>query len=148
MIKTEFEYELKTPLNINNEDVRVLTFHAPTSENRGPVSAIKSLFMSSMRSMMKDNKSDDDEKETAQKSDSEINADAIAIMLSSSGDKTLLGQCMDLFEGLIVSKGVCALENGTPLSRMYIKQISYDDFESMMGEYIKNFLLPSQMRAN
>jgi hypothetical protein len=154
--KVSFDYELINEFDYfddNTKDVekaKSLKFMAPTSRQLGICLKLKQAFMCAIKETTKDLK--DKKPSTHQNSEETITGPDIEnlFLMSSEID---LEEIHLLFKKLIVSsndkstyRGVCIVEGKTLLTEALYNEICTDDIETMLGEYIANFLLPSALK--
>jgi hypothetical protein len=75
--------------------------------------------------------------------DSKIDGEAIMLMLTMSDIN--VGELIDCFKQLLFS-GICFVDGKEPFVAFHYEQMDMRDTEILLGEYIKHFLLPSQMK--
>ncbi len=141
-IKTEFRYQLSTPLKYHYRGDEVeaafIVLSAPTSRHMKECSKIKQAFMRAIP--------DSDADATGEGGDmSKVTGHEIMAMIAAS-DKVELGHVLDTAKKLFTS-GLAMIEGETRLTSHLVDEMSLDDFELMTGEYIANFTLPSLVSA-
>ncbi len=140
-IKTEFDFELTKKFKYSYKgdyvDASFITLKAPCSKDIKNCAPLKQAFYQALRQQASTQESRE-ETENA-----EIDGDAIMMLMNMSNDvdmgKVLL-HAKELF-----SSGVAVVEGETKLTKPLIDLMSIDDFESMTGSYLSNFILASAL---
>lgn len=147
MKKTEFEFKLTTPINHHKGGDSIacdtIILRAPSFNHRRNTIKLKQLFMRAVNTIQKNVASQDASKQKQQKT--ELDGTAVAgLLLMSDID---LMECIEQFKEIILKDNrPCAfIENEKLMTKMHFDQLSDDDLELMLGEYIANFLIPSWM---
>lgn len=143
--KTEFEYVLQQPIDYDikgeRETAQMILLKAPTSRNSRECAALKQAFW---RSADREGTSTED-KEV----DVDIKGQDVIVMLAMS-TKTDLADVMDIAHRLFTKGKVAFVDGEVPLTKPLLENMSQEDVEAMLGEYLVNFTLASslaQMKA-
>lgn len=143
MVKDEFEFELTKPIEYhhsgNLETGRLLILKAPSQRNAKERTKLQQGFFRAITSVQ--NTGGDDKKAT---DNVEIKgSDIVAIMLSSSVDMVAF---LEDFRRLLTS-GVCLIEGRETLTAALYDKLDPDDVDSILGEYLGNFILSSRLKT-
>ncbi len=141
-ILTKFEHELITQFDVmiagQLEPAITIILNAPSSKNLIECSMLKQAFF---RSLPDSDKVDVDTDATIE----DMAGEDIILLLSMS-------KVVELSDVLIVAKklfsapGIGIINKDTKLSSAIIDQISINDLEIMLGEYLVNFILASALK--
>lgn len=148
MLKTSFEYELKSPVLYTDNGERVegslLVVYAPAFKHRVLSRKLKQIFVR----VLKEYQDNLDKKSSSKKSnksdrndDSEGDAKAWVLLLYSSDIDA--SEIFDAFEQLILLPGLVKIEDKANLQRSHLEQMVPEDLENLLGEYAENFLSQS-----
>lgn len=79
----------------------------------------------------------------ATESESDIDANAIIMAITVGCDD--MDGVFDAFKQLVCfsTSSVCLIDNTQPMMESIYSKLSYNDTKRLIGEYIKNFLIPS-----
>lgn len=161
-----FEFKLTEPIKIsvNGDFVEADTIvcHSPSAKRKRIASRLRQKFMQAMMSMPEDKRTPEAKAAAeAKKAETEAKAKAEAEALGEAydpgpemtGEEIVqmlfmssidIGLFEDDFEKLILSPGVAKVED-KDLSAVHIEKISSEDYERLIGEYLKNFFISSWM---
>ena len=142
---TEFNYTLKAPVKVakggEEELVFILKLKCPTAKHRAHLIRLKQGFLKAAVSAQRSNAMQVESNAPQEdEGHSEITGDAIMALLYIS-DVDLVG-LEDEFRSLLLA-GVCEVLEGVNLNSHTAEQISLNDFEGLMGEYLANFIILS-----
>lgn len=147
MSADSFNFELSTPITYAGGDgnaiqAQFITLNPPTPKQLHLTSQLKQAWF---RSFPK-NQGDDSgsNKDDANALDN-LDGDAIMTMISMSSDVEL-SVVLQLGMELFCQKGIALIDGETPMNRPLIEQLAADDIESMLGEYLINFILASALK--
>jgi hypothetical protein len=150
----EFEYTLSSPIKyqFNGEhlETNILYLKAPADVHR---KIAPKIAQNVMRAFMAQNenfetkkkdgkKGKKDEEEIQEKKEGEITKEVIIMLLYSSRVIDIV-EFKEEFRELLLSAGICSLNNNVYLSTGHLQQIDQREIDDLMGDYISNFLLPS-----
>ena len=141
--ESEFIYIIETPFDYHKggqiEKANELILKAPSNRQRREAAKLKQGFFRALKSMAGDN---GDVDAGDQKGDGAISGDeVISIIMMSDVD---LVEYQESFRDILIS-GVCFVGDIKLTSPMY-DNMSDSDTEKLMGEYVANFLLASQLK--
>lgn len=140
---TTFDYNLKMGFEYHHKGqlttAKFITLRAPTSRNSDECGALKQAFY---RSVPKD--VDPDDKAKAKAEDRVIEGSDIVMALAASSEvefSDVLRTAKKLF-----TSGVAMVEGETKMTMPMLDEMSQDDLEGMLGEYLVNFTLASSLK--
>ncbi len=148
--KTEFEYKLSTPVKVAKKGDEELVFKiklkAPTAKHRAHMIRLKQGFLKAVISAqnsatIKNARADADT--MAEAAEAKIDGAAIiGLLYISDIDVAALEE---EFRNLLLA-GICEVDEGINLNaHMLDSCVSLEDFESIMGEYLANFIVSSSI---
>jgi len=141
--KSEFDFHLTGPLRYayqgDQVDASFVRFFAPSSKVSRECAALKQAFMRAVP------KNQDDAGAGAETPDKEpqISGSDVITVLAMSPDVDL-PDLLDVGRRLFLAPGVAMVDGETKLTKNLLDNLSQDDFESMVGDYMANFTLASQ----
>lgn len=144
-IKSEFTFTLTAPFKYSEKGVFIdcteLKLYAPSNKNRNECAKLKQGFFRALKDLESMGKNQPESKETKE---STIDGDAIVsiIMMSDSVD---FEKYQENFR-LLVTNGVCDMSSTVKLNSDMFNNLSDADTERLLGEYLANFLLSSQLQ--
>lgn len=147
-IKSEFTFTLTTPINYSEGgkfvDAFELTLKAPSNKNRNECAKLKQGFFRALKDLESMGKNKPDAKEEKAEPESDIDGDAILsiIMMADSVDYEKYQEAFRL----LVTNGVCEISTTQKLNTDLYNNLSNADSERLMGDYLANFLLASQLQ--
>ncbi|MCA6484100.1 MAG: hypothetical protein IM547_01705 [Chitinophagaceae bacterium] len=140
-----FNFRLKKPVEIAKKgDVELvfeLEIRAPTAQNRAQLIRLKQGYFKAIISYEEPNRQDVAHKTV------EAPENPLDLMTGELIMAALYLSDVDLpaleeeFKKLLSARG--AFADGVPLTSFHLDQLDFDDFEALMGEYIKVFIAPS-----
>ncbi len=145
--KTEFEFPLTTPISYarggSQEEAQFILLKAPSSRNSRQCAALKQAFWRSVNP------------DRGQEGGNETDASAVitgqdVVTMISMSQVVDLADVLDVAKDLFTKGKVAQVDGEVPLTRPLIDEMSQDDVEAMVGEYLVNFTLASslaQMKA-
>jgi hypothetical protein len=147
MNKSEFEFELKESVieyANNGEKVAAsyLTLKAPSPKQTKFFMKLRQFFMQALKENVSSfntsgtSKTDNDNAELK-------GEDVMSMILMSSVDTDKM---LDIFESLLPD--VCLLDGKVSILPYMIKQIYPDEMGMLLGDYLANFIVPSQKKTN
>jgi len=144
-MKKDFDYELSSSFEYACKgeiaEATFITFHAPTSRNMQQCAMLKQSFYRALSEQQE--KASDPTGETVEdKGDKVINGAEIMDLIMISKDVELVNVLIAGKE-LFASKGVAMVDGETPLTKPLVDNMSQDDLEKALGEYLANFILAS-----
>jgi hypothetical protein len=149
----EFEYTLSSPIKyqFNGEhlETNILYLKAPADVHRKIAPKIAQDLMrafmaqnESFEAKKKEGKKGKKDEEEELKEEVGITKEAIIMILYSSRVLDIV-EFKEKFRELLLSNGICSLNNSVYLSTGHLQQIDQREIDDLMGDYISNFLLPS-----
>lgn len=142
MNNNSFEFTLESPLAA----VKSLILYSPRNIHRPIIDCLASMFICGMNSMSKGNEKKDVSHETSKNSLSDITASEIAWMIKSvpSDNYDFAQKFSEKFKMLLLSDGICQNKaDNSKFGEAYYDQLSIEDGDRLMGEYVKNFIINS-----
>jgi hypothetical protein len=143
-IKSEIVVTLSTPLkySVGGEfkDANELILKAPSNNRRRQCNDLKQGFFRALKSGAD---SSGKVETPADASDHETTGDEIVTILMMSD--TDFGAYMEKFRE-IVTNGACDVVDGVKLTPALFDVLELEDQDTLLGEYLANFLLASQLR--
>ena len=145
MHKTTFNFKLSEKIKYSNKGSMVetdkLTLLCPSNKNRLDVLKLQHIVMTCFKDMQSTFKDMNAEQKASDTSNSDIGGDEIiGLMLMS--DNLNIEELEETFKSLMFS-GICKLDGEVNLTESLYENFSCNDTNSLMGEYISNFLLLS-----
>lgn len=141
-IKSEFEFILTRSISYMKDgetiETKSLILKAPSRNNGRIVSKLRQGFYRGMRSLQKENISNELIKESSEKND--ISAVEIVVMMDMSD--TEMDAYEDLFEKLLLND-ICYVNEKQKLTKSIAEKIDCEDFTRLLGEYLENFTMSS-----
>ncbi len=155
MKKSEIEFCLKSPIKYAGDggvqsDGFKLILKAPTGRNLYQRALLKQQLMIAFQWMesqkpknAQSDKPDDVKKSDTALSDEDVSdvGDALALAIYAAPGVAInivLGE----FSKLLI-EGACSVEGEKDLTKSLLDKISLDDLDSMLGQYLANFIMPS-----
>lgn len=138
-VRYHLKNSLKYAVKGDHLSAEFVEMRPPTYRQIDKVAPLKQALMSAILDV-RDNKTDDD---GAKKGNEEKIDGATYILLLYQG-KGDIARIMSNARNLILS-GVFLVDGETSITQPILDDISVDDFEGLLGEYIVNFLAPSLM---
>ncbi len=141
-IQDEIIFQLKKPIEYAYEGATVngsfITLYAPTRKQMEQCVFLKQTFFQAAKSIETDGKAEKDES-------AEIKGqDVISLLYSSYCDMNKV-----LLSGIALFRsGAAKIEGVKDLTGPMIDQMSQDDLENSIGEYIANFIIASLMNQD
>ncbi len=173
---SQFEYTLTDPFELlpSKEKVTSLTLHSPKMKHLLLIAPLKQILISSLPELTKENKTDMWERkekaarlafkeamkpqeaemksstQTLSKEDRENEeAAGILMLVQKSKEKDFYAITCEKFKELFLSEGITFINNLTPfMGKSYFDQLSFEDFESIMGKYFSFFLMSSLIQLS
>lgn len=141
--KSEFTFKLIKPLSYhdggNSEAIsKELILKAPSNKQRRQTAKLKQGFFRAVGDMSKNNQNDSNSSDDS----GEMGGTQVLTMIMMS--KVDLGDYQDVFRELLLND-ICFLNENEKLKSHTYENLSGEDSEKLMGEYIANFLLSSWM---
>lgn len=149
MLKLEVTYDLNVPFEINDgEKITSIIMKAPGNECRKEAVGLRKSITVAFTEMS-ERYTFEELKEQA-KNEEEVERKPLApesiIGALYSSNKIDINDCFKSFQDLLITKQLARMSNGDYLSGMAYKSLYLDDVEGMLGVYLANFCLPSQMK--
>lgn len=136
------DFELSSPIEYHDAgekaEGRILTFSAPTAKQNKYRVQLQQSFFKAVSSLNSGGEQAQQEGGSAEPTGSEV----LMLMLSSDVDMCAVHET---FKKMVCSR-VCMVEDSTPLTEHLYDQISADDIDSILGEYLANFILRSALQ--
>lgn len=134
-----FDFNLSGPINYHaegtSEEGHSLTLAAPSVKARKKSAKLKQGVMRAVSSLQGNADTQSDKKGKEDIKGEEI----LALIQMSDID---YGEYIDTFIDLLC-KGVCKIEDKVEITSNIAEDISFEDMEKLMGEYLVNFILGS-----
>jgi hypothetical protein len=149
---TKHEYPLKDKITYtfegHVETAEFFELRAPTSRNRRECALLKQSFYVALKEQQTSISDDEREKakdrlNDASDEDLSLDGDEILAIMSMAGGIEL-DKVIDLAVKLFTN-GAAFVDARVKVNQQHIDRLSYDDLESMTGEYLKVFLLRSAL---
>lgn len=151
-LKSEITVPLATSLKYSVsggfEDANELILKAPSNKHRRHAIKLKQGFFQALKASADDSgnvkalDSDDDDEAGNKEVDDELTGDkVVAILIMSNID---YGKYIDTFRELLLND-ICFVAEGVKLTTPLFDSLSLDDTDTLLGEYLANFLLSSLM---
>lgn len=144
MVKDEFEFELSRPIAFahdgRQEEGKLLVLKAPSQRNAKERTKLQQGFFRAISSIKQDS---GEAKKTGDNVEIK-GSDIVAIMLSSEIDMVAF---LEDFRRLITAPGICLVEGREKLTPALYDVIDPDDIDSLLGEYLGNFILSSRLKT-
>ena len=141
-MQTEFDYPLRSPFTYphqgNQVEASFIRLTAPTSRNSRECATLKQAFW---RSADRDTSSN---AETQNEAEVDIKGQDVIVMLSMSRDVDL-ADVMDVARHLFTKGKVAKVDGEMSLTIPLIDEMSQDDVEAMLGDYLVNITLASSL---
>lgn len=143
-LQNEFTFELSTPISYARDggfsESSTLTLKAPSNKQAREGARLKQSFWRALSDRQTKNTEPSESKD---ESNDEIDGETImAIIMSSNED---INKFQDDFKSLLLN-GVCFIDSSIKLTVPLYDSMSDADTERLMGEYLANFLLASQIK--
>lgn len=142
-IKNSFDFELEEILEYAKggemEEAQMITLFAPTSRVMDHCANLKQAFFRAMPEAKPDQALPDDI------SDVEIDGDQIMLLITASRDVSLASTLATARE-LFTSKDIAMVDGEVKLTKPMLEQLSNDELERMLGQYLSNFILASALK--
>ncbi len=142
-LKSEIIIQLTTPLqySVNGqfEDSHELILKAPSANRRRQCNELRQGFMKGMMGMS--NNSSDVKKADEDKKEELKPGDIVTVLMMSDVD---FGKYVETFREVLTS-GACEVVEGVKLTNPLFDKLSLQDQDTLLGEYLSNFLLASQL---
>lgn len=146
-MKTEVIYELKQPFEYSYKgemrEAEFITLLAPTFRNIDNVTPMKQAFMRSITEISE--KVDSSSAEESNEDKTISGQEVMQVMYSGSGDMVPV---MLHAEQLFTRGGAALIDGETKMTKPLMEKVSTYDFESMVGEYVANFIAASILNAS
>lgn len=140
-VKTQFDFPLTSPFEYahkgSQQEAAFIRLTAPTSRNSRECAALKQAFW---RSADRPEGGKDDGKDV----EIDIKGPDVIVMLAMSRDVEL-ADVLDVARHLFTKGKVAVVDGETPLTKPLIDDMSQEDVEAMLGEYLVNFTLASSL---
>ncbi len=149
---TKYEYPLKDKITYtldgHVETAEFFELRAPTSRNRRECALLKQSFFVALKEQQTSVTDEEREKAKERLSETEdedltLDGDEILAIMSMAGGIEL-DKVIDLSVKLFTN-GAAFVDARVKVNQQHIDRLSYDDLESMTGEYLKTFLLRSAL---
>lgn len=143
-MKTEIIVQLTTPLKYSTDggfkDANELVLKAPSNKHRRQANELKQGFFQALKGSADTSGTVET---TADASDHETTGDEIIAALMMSD----IDYCkyVETFRELLLND-VCYVTDDVKLTNPLFDKLSLDDTDTLLGEYLTNFLLASQLR--
>lgn len=143
-MKSEIIVQLSTPIKYSVsggfEDANELILKAPSNKHRRQANELKQGFFQALKGSAD---SSGNVETTADASDHETTGDEIVTALMMSDID--YGKYVETFRELLLND-VCYVTDAVKLTNPLFDALSLDDTDTLLGEYLTNFLLASQLR--
>lgn len=142
---SEFDYQLIDPIGYHYKGEVIegtfITLKAPSSKNTVECAQLKQAFFRAIPQSEGNVELSSSDKKEAEEA---LTGESIISLLSMSSK-------VDLSVVLLTAKklfcsGIALMEGETKITAPIISEMSYDDLESMLGEYLVNFILASALK--
>lgn len=143
-LKTEHNFPLASPFKYakqgDNVSAQFIVLHAPTSKHSKPCAFLKQAFFRALP----------DRKEGSTRADVDveeiksIDGEDIIMMMSQSRDVDL-AEVMEAGKNLFAGTNIAMVDGEVKLNQHMLDNMTQDDFEKMLGEYLVNFTLASSL---
>lgn len=142
----EFEYKLIEPVKYHKQGQEALgykmTLKAPSPANRKHILKLKQHFIEAMQII-----SDKPRKATDNiASERELKGSDITNMLLIAGVD--VNEAIDIFKELICSSNLAHVDDSQALTPFIFDNISIEDLENILGEYLKVFIVSSWLEKS
>jgi hypothetical protein len=138
----EIEFKLSSKITFHkggdNQDANIIFLKAPSRKNKKHTTYLKQCFFRAMKEAQGGNQSSGDSSE-----ESDIKAKDIMILLMMSSID--VSECLEHLQSILCN-GACFIDDDVPMSAFSYGQISDDDEERLLGEYMRSFLLSFWMK--
>ena len=140
-MKKEFTFLLEDEIQYSKDGefvkTKKLLLIAPSNKQRRDVIRLQQSFMQAIKSSM--NSFSDSKAKKTTGNETLKGDEIIAMLLMSEIDICAM---LDSFRDLLLS-GSCLLDGKVDFKEIHFDEISINDSQKLMGEFIANFLLPS-----
>lgn len=152
--KSQFDFELTTPLKYHKDgdsaEARILVLKAPAKKHRKQSIRIKQGFFQAMQYHQANNSSSEKAVEEAKKKieagDETITGQEIMMMLYMSDVD--IERFDEAFDKLLLSPGICMVDDAVQLTGPILDELSEEDTDRLLGEYLENFFVGSMMNGS
>jgi hypothetical protein len=136
------EYALQEPVQYANKGEMVeamfVTLNPPTSRNMTECAQLKQAFFRALP------KTGEIEAEASDGGQAELTGEAVMTMITMSPDVELASVLVTGRE--LLTSGLALIDGEEKLTKPVLDNMSADDLEGMIGEYLVNFILASALR--
>ena len=151
--KSQFDFELTTPIKYQKDgefhEARVIAVKAPSKKHRKQSIRIKQGFYQAMQYHQANNASSEKAVEEARKKleegDETITGQEIMMMLYMSDVD--IERFDEAFDKLLLSPGICMVDDAVQLTTPILDELSEEDTDRLLGEYMENFFVGSMMNG-
>ena len=143
-LKTEFQYVLQTPFEYasagNVVEASFVSLKAPASRNSRECAQLKQAFWRSVEANELEAKNPEDfgEKE------SQVDGQAIMMVMAMSKHVDL-GDVIEAAKHLFTKGKVALIDGEVPMTKPTLDEMSHEDVDAMVGDYMVNFILASSL---
>ena len=142
----EIQFPLTTPVKFTyggeDTDGNFITLKEPTIKQLDHVSVFKTAFYKAAEKVSSDDNGENGVSATGKDKVKVTGGQIMALLYSHYPDmKQLFGVAKTLF----FSHGIASVEGVVDFNKVIYDQMSIDDFEKMLGEYLVNFILVSAL---
>ena len=148
-MKNEIVINLKKSVNVPRggelESCSAITIYSPTAKQISEICVLENAVGKAQMAMMNTEvfKNAYENRDTAKAESAEMSADAIIAIISSATDSDVYQRCFDALKNLLTS-GKKASFDGFDATKAVFDDLSIQDMKTILGEYIVNFIIPSQ----
>ncbi len=138
----EFDFNLSRAIDYTNKGEQkkgeILTLKAPNSKQQAPRVKLQQGFFRAIADQKGGSENEQNDADVKIEG-----AEILALMLSSDVDMV---EYHETFRKLMIS-GVCLVEGEEPLTGTLFDMLSLDDIDSLLGDYLANFILSSVLKT-
>jgi len=124
-----------------------LHLYAPSERSRDIAPLIKQMFTQALmsgRDMASQQNLDEQKRDANPNEEVKMDGEVVITLLYMSKVVDIIKMC-DLFRKLILSPNICFLDDKQPITSLLLENLSMEEFDRLMGEYLANFMLPSAL---
>lgn len=148
MLKKEFDFILQEGIQYSENGAfpiaKKLTLKAPSNKQRKIVSKLQQGLIQALMSTTKYSNQNKEIKKDKTSLDGGFTADVVLMLLQASDID--ISSYMENFKELLTSN-ICLVDGKLPLNSQQYDELSIEEGDRLLGEYIINFLLPAGMKA-
>jgi len=141
----QFDFILNVPIKYaldgNETQAQLLALKAPSNKSRKYAAKLKQGFYKSIVAL-KDTFTESDTSSNKKEENDKFDGEQVVQMLMMAGVVDF-EDYLDNFKKLITNHGICRIDDKMPLNDHLFDEISYDDSERLLGDYLSTFLVSS-----